>query len=119
MCLDTVTNMNETLNTITGYNSDAAIDLGYEKNVHNCYFHNCYLPISSNLLKKSFSKSSLFVLTKTAVMGKVFCQLYISSYYCNSCNQNPWNISFKKFSFINECLETFCKYINRGFKPQI
>ena len=70
MCLDTVTNMNETLNTITGYNSDAAIDLGYEKNVHNCYFHNCYLPISSNLLKKSFSKSSLFVLPRQLLWEK-------------------------------------------------
>ena len=43
----------------------------------------------------------------------------ISSYYCNSCNQNPWKISFKKFSFRNEFLETFCEYINPGFKPQI
>ena len=29
MCLDTVTDMNETLNTVTVYNFDAAIDLGY------------------------------------------------------------------------------------------
>ena len=35
MCLDTVTDMNETLNTVTVYNFDAASDLGYEKNVHN------------------------------------------------------------------------------------
>ena len=27
--------MNETLNTVAGYNSDAATDLGYEKNFHN------------------------------------------------------------------------------------
>ena len=33
----------------------------------------CYLPISSNLLKKCFRKSLLFVLTKAGVMGKVFC----------------------------------------------
>ena len=35
MCLDTVTDMNETLNTVTGDNSDVVIDLGYEKNFHN------------------------------------------------------------------------------------
>ena len=35
MCLDTVTDMNETLNTVTVYNFDAASDLGYEKNFHN------------------------------------------------------------------------------------
>ena len=29
MCLDTVTDMNETLNTVTVYNFDAAIDLGH------------------------------------------------------------------------------------------
>ena len=29
MCLDTVTDMNETLNTVPGDNSDADIDLGY------------------------------------------------------------------------------------------
>ena len=34
---------------------------------------NCYLVTSSNLLKKSVRKTSLFVLTKTAVMEKVFC----------------------------------------------
>ena len=34
MCLDTVTDMNETLNTVTGDNSDVVIDLGYEKNFH-------------------------------------------------------------------------------------
>ena len=31
VCLDTVTNMNETLNTVPGDNADADIDLGYEK----------------------------------------------------------------------------------------
>ena len=35
MCLNTVTEMNETLNTVAGYNSDVAIDLlGYEINFH-------------------------------------------------------------------------------------
>ena len=42
MCLDTVTDMNETLNTVTGYNSDAAIELGHEKNFQNHGF--CPLP---------------------------------------------------------------------------
>ena len=37
----------------------------------------------SNLLKRSFRKTSLFVLTKTAVMEKVLSQPHISSYYCN------------------------------------
>ena len=57
-----------------------------------------YLPISTNLLKKSLRKTSLFPLTKAAVMKKVFYQLHISSCYCNSCNQNIWKIFFK-FSF--------------------
>ena len=34
MCLHKVTDMNETLNMVTGYNSDGVIDLGYEKNFH-------------------------------------------------------------------------------------
>ena len=33
--LDTVTDMNETLNTVPGDNSDADNDLGFEKNIHN------------------------------------------------------------------------------------
>ena len=37
----------------------------------------------SNLLKRSFRKTSLFVLTKTAVMEKVLPQPHISRYYCN------------------------------------
>ena len=35
MCLDTVTYMNETLNTVTSDNYDAVIDLEYDKNFHN------------------------------------------------------------------------------------
>ena len=35
MCLDTVIDMNETLNIVTGANSDAVIDLGYEENFHD------------------------------------------------------------------------------------
>ena len=35
ICLDTVTDVNKTLNIVTGDNSDAVIDLGYEKNFHN------------------------------------------------------------------------------------
>ena len=42
-----------------------------------------YLRTSSNLLKKSFRKTSRFVLTKTAVMEKVLFQPHISSYYRN------------------------------------
>ena len=37
MCLDTVTDMNETLNIVTGDNSDDVIDLGCEKKFHNNY----------------------------------------------------------------------------------
>ena len=33
--LDTVTDMNETLNIVPGDNSDADVDLGFEKNIHN------------------------------------------------------------------------------------
>ena len=47
MCLDTVTDMNETLNTVTVYNFDAASDLGYEKNFHN---HGFCPPPSPQLL---------------------------------------------------------------------
>ena len=35
MYLDTVTDMNETLNIVTGDNSDAVVDLQYEKHFHN------------------------------------------------------------------------------------
>ena len=34
MCLDKVTGMNETLNTVQDDNSDADIDLWYEKHFH-------------------------------------------------------------------------------------
>ena len=35
MCLDTVTDMDEAYNMVTGDNSDAVINFGYEKNFHN------------------------------------------------------------------------------------
>ena len=35
MCLDKVTDMNEKLNIVTADNSNAVIDLGYEKRFHN------------------------------------------------------------------------------------
>ena len=35
MCLDTATEVNETLNTVRGDNSDADLDLWYEKHFHN------------------------------------------------------------------------------------
>ena len=35
MWIDVVTDMNETLNTVTGDNSDVDINKGHEKNVHN------------------------------------------------------------------------------------
>ena len=35
MCLDVVTDMNETRNTVPGDNSDVDINKGHEKNVHN------------------------------------------------------------------------------------
>ena len=72
------------------------------------------MPTSSNLLNKSLRKTSLFVLTKKAVMeSAMFAAYFKLLLWC--CNQNPWKISFKKFSFRNEFLETFCKYINPGF----
>ena len=57
--------------------------------------------ISSNLLKKSFRKTSLFVLTVIVVMEKVFFWLHISNYYFNTCDQNPLKIPVKKFIFRN------------------
>ena len=56
MCLDTVTDMNETLNTVPGDNSDADIDLGYQNNVHNelsdCDNESLHIPIVPTLSKK-------------------------------------------------------------------
>ena len=48
-------------------------------------FMSCYLPTSSNLLKKSFRKTSLFALTKTIVMTSVL----LAACNVNDCNQNP------------------------------
>ena len=57
MCLDTVTDMNETLNTVPGDNSDADIDLGYQNNVHNelsdCDNESLHILIVPTLSKKS------------------------------------------------------------------
>ena len=44
--------------------------------------------ISSNLLKKSFRKTSLFVFAVMGVIEKVFCYLHFSNYYFNSFDQN-------------------------------
>ena len=57
MCLDSVIGMNETLNSVPGDNSDADIDLGYEKNFHNGLSdydnESLYLPIVPTLSKES------------------------------------------------------------------
>ena len=57
MCLNTVTDMNETLNIVTGDNSDAVIDLGLQKNLHNWLSdydnESLYIPIFSTLSEKS------------------------------------------------------------------
>ena len=56
MCLETVTDMNET-HTIPGDNSDADIDLRYEKHFHNKLSdydsNSLYVPIVSTLSEKS------------------------------------------------------------------
>ena len=73
-----------------------------------------FLPISSNLLKRSFRKTSLFVFTVIGFTEKMFCYLHISNYYFNSCNKNPRKISVKKFSFRKKNLNTLCKCIYLG-----
>ena len=50
------------------------------------YIRECYLSISSNLLKKSFKETSPFALIVKGVLEKIV--LYISHYFCNSCDQN-------------------------------
>ena len=57
MSLNTVTDMSETLNIVTGDNSDAVIDLGLQKNLHNWLSdydnESLYIPIFSTLSEKS------------------------------------------------------------------
>ena len=57
MCLDVVTDMNETLNTVAGDSLDAAIDLGYEKNFHIGFSdyenESLYIPIAPTLSGES------------------------------------------------------------------
>ena len=57
MCLDTVTDMNKTLNIVTGANSDVVIDLGYEKNFHyglsDYDNESLYIPIVPTLSEES------------------------------------------------------------------
>ena len=55
MCLGVVTDMNETLNTVRGDSSDAAIDLGYEKNFHIGLsdYESFYIPIAPTLSGES------------------------------------------------------------------
>ena len=55
-----------------------------------CECIRCYLRISSNLPKKYFRKTSLFVLTVTGVMEESVLLAAISNYYCNGCDQIPW-----------------------------
>ena len=57
-----------------------------------CECISCYLAISLNLLKRSFRKTSLFVLIGTGIMEEgvllaaQVCQMYIC---CSSCDQSP------------------------------
>ena len=57
MCLDTVTDMNKTLNIVTGANSDVVFDLGYEKNFHyglsDYDNESLYIPIVPTLSEES------------------------------------------------------------------
>ena len=55
-----------------------------------CECISCYLPISSNLLKKYFRKTSLFVLNVTDLMEESVLLAAVSNYYCNSCDRTPW-----------------------------
>ena len=56
MCLDTTTDMNETLSIVPGDNSDADIDLRHEKifyELRNCDNKSLYIPIVSTLTEES------------------------------------------------------------------
>ena len=57
MCLDTLTYMNKTFNTVTSDNSGAVIDLGYEKCFHNGLSdydnESLYIPIAPTLSEES------------------------------------------------------------------
>ena len=56
MCLDATTDMNETLSIVPGDNSDADIDLRYEKifyELRNCDNKSLYIPIVSTLTEES------------------------------------------------------------------
>ena len=57
MSLDTNTDMNETLNTLTSDNSDAVIDLVQEKNFHNGLSgygnESLYIPVAPTLSEES------------------------------------------------------------------
>ena len=56
MCLDTTTDMNETLSIVPGDSSDADIDLRYEKifyELRNCDNKSLYIPIVSTLTEES------------------------------------------------------------------
>ena len=56
MCLDTTTDINETLSIVPGDNSDADIDLRYEKifyELRNCDNKSLYIPIVSTLTEES------------------------------------------------------------------
>ena len=57
MCLDTATDMNETLNIVIGDNSDTVIDFGYEKNFYIALSdddnENIYIPIVPTLPEES------------------------------------------------------------------
>ena len=57
MCLDKVTDMNETLNIVTTDSSDAVIDLGCEKSFHNGLSdydnESLYIPIAPTLSEES------------------------------------------------------------------
>ena len=57
MCLDRVTDINETLNIVTGGNSDAVADFRYEKHFHNGLTdydnETLYIPIVPTLSEES------------------------------------------------------------------
>ena len=57
MCLDTVTDMTEKLNIVTADNSNAVIDLGYEKRFHSGLSdhdnESLYIPIVPTLFEES------------------------------------------------------------------
>ena len=68
------------------------------------YIRSCYLPISSDLLKESFWKTSIFVVTVTGVLEKVFCQVIVVIIIIKILEKFLWKKSVLELIFRNSLL---------------